>query len=164
MTMAPIDFFNFEDGISRAKQTLLSKEGSQSQLRHVPTMQVIWGDKTLFIKTSHMGWASPPQDDPRLIRAAKKGRMPRRINKVKVDRFISDSLLLTTPPQATVLAAAAKAVGHICARFGTVMGASLNECACSFVEQNVNMCLQMAALTGEQLELIKHLASWGQGV
>ena len=100
MQMTETDFFEFEDGISRSKLTLLGKEGLRPHLRDVRAMQVRRGNESLFIKTSHTdkSWRSfsllkatyHPAEPPRRRNA------PRGINKVKIDR-LCDSLLPLMP-------------------------------------------------------------------
>ena len=101
MTMEPNDFFDFEDGISRTKLTLLGKEGLRPQLRDVRAMQVRREDEKLFIKTSHTAktWRGlhllkttyDPSEPPQ------RRNVPRGIDKVKIDK-LCQTLLPLMPP------------------------------------------------------------------
>ena len=100
ITMKSDDFFNFEDGISRSKLSLLGK-GLRPNLRDVRVMQARRGDDRLYIKTSHTAQAwrglqlMKATYDP--SEAPQKRKTPRGVNKAKIDR-LCQSLLPLMPP------------------------------------------------------------------
>ncbi|XP_043208495.1 uncharacterized protein LOC122374051 [Amphibalanus amphitrite] len=90
-TMKADDFFEFEDGISRRKLTLLGKEGMRPHLRDVRALQVRRGDDRLFVKACHTAksWrgfqllkATYNHSEP-----PKQRTTPRGVNKQKIDKL-----------------------------------------------------------------------------
>ena len=98
LTMKSDDFFDFEDGISRSKLSLLGKEGLRPNLRDVRAMQARRGDDRLYIKTSHTAqvWRGlqlmKTTYDPG--EAPERRRTPRGVNKGKIDRLCQSLLPL----------------------------------------------------------------------
>ena len=90
-TMGADDFYDFEDGISRRKLTLLGKEGLRPHLRDVRAMQVRRGDDRLFVKVCHTAksWRGfqllKATYDPSV--PPKQRTTPRGVNKLKIDNL-----------------------------------------------------------------------------